>query len=89
MNGRSLFLMCSKNWNREIIKEVWEESRYTKPLDITRRIAKDETITIAVRGRHLKLHGSDIYGSPNGKEVSQSAMSNDETHELCDLHEGS
>ncbi|GAB2301250.1 hypothetical protein Dimus_035283 [Dionaea muscipula] len=33
----------------EYIKEVWEESRYTKPLDITRRIANDETITIAVR----------------------------------------
>ncbi|GAB2287715.1 hypothetical protein Dimus_022077 [Dionaea muscipula] len=32
----------------EYIKEVWEESRYTKPLDITRRIANDETITIAV-----------------------------------------
>ncbi|GAB2283419.1 hypothetical protein Dimus_017934 [Dionaea muscipula] len=31
---------------REYIKEVWEESRYTKPLDITRRIANDETITM-------------------------------------------
>ncbi|GAB2302143.1 hypothetical protein Dimus_036160 [Dionaea muscipula] len=39
--------------------------------------------------RHLKLHGFDIYGSLNGKEVSQSAKSDDETHELCDLHEGS
>ncbi|GAB2297544.1 hypothetical protein Dimus_031642 [Dionaea muscipula] len=33
----------------EYIKEVWEESRYTKPLDITRRIANDETITAARR----------------------------------------
>ncbi|GAB2281702.1 hypothetical protein Dimus_016272 [Dionaea muscipula] len=32
--------------------------------------------------RHFKLHGSDIYGSPNGKEVGQSATSDDETHEL-------
>ncbi|GAB2278667.1 hypothetical protein Dimus_013343 [Dionaea muscipula] len=31
----------------EYIKEVWEESRYTKPLDITRRVANDETITAA------------------------------------------
>ncbi|GAB2273044.1 hypothetical protein Dimus_007853 [Dionaea muscipula] len=33
----------------EYIKEVWEESRYTKPLDITRRIANDESITAARR----------------------------------------
>ncbi|GAB2295155.1 hypothetical protein Dimus_029329, partial [Dionaea muscipula] len=33
----------------EYIEEVWEESRYTKPLDITRRIANDETITAARR----------------------------------------
>ncbi|GAB2266231.1 hypothetical protein Dimus_001251 [Dionaea muscipula] len=33
----------------EYIKEVWEESRYIKPLDITRRIANDETITAAGR----------------------------------------
>ncbi|GAB2302579.1 hypothetical protein Dimus_036585 [Dionaea muscipula] len=29
----------------EYIKEVWEESKYTKPLEITRRVANDETIT--------------------------------------------
>ncbi|GAB2297618.1 hypothetical protein Dimus_031710 [Dionaea muscipula] len=33
----------------EYIKEVWEESKYTKPLDITMRIANDETITAARR----------------------------------------
>ncbi|GAB2290047.1 hypothetical protein Dimus_024338 [Dionaea muscipula] len=32
---------------REYIKEVWEESKYTKPLEITRRVANDETITAA------------------------------------------
>ncbi|GAB2272525.1 hypothetical protein Dimus_007348 [Dionaea muscipula] len=80
---------------REYIEEVWEESRYTKSLDITRRIANDETITAARRVKssemkpfqrfiHFlvmknviprfgkrdtsKLHGSNIYGSPNGKE---------------------
>ncbi|GAB2293341.1 hypothetical protein Dimus_027543, partial [Dionaea muscipula] len=100
----------------EYIKEVLEESKYTKPLEITRRVANDETITNAVRvkskrnealskihpfpcyeecnskiwkERHFKLHGSDIYGSSNDKEVSQSATSDDETHELCDLYEGS
>ncbi|GAB2286489.1 hypothetical protein Dimus_020888 [Dionaea muscipula] len=33
----------------EYIKDVWEESRYTKPLDITRRFANDETLTAARR----------------------------------------
>ncbi|GAB2284077.1 hypothetical protein Dimus_018553 [Dionaea muscipula] len=33
----------------EYIKAVWEESKYTKPLEITRRIANDETITAARR----------------------------------------
>ncbi|GAB2276245.1 hypothetical protein Dimus_010977 [Dionaea muscipula] len=33
----------------EYIKEVWEESKYTKPLEITRRVANDETITAARR----------------------------------------
>ncbi|GAB2273120.1 hypothetical protein Dimus_007925, partial [Dionaea muscipula] len=93
----------------EYIKEVWEESRYTKPLDITRRVANDETMTAARRVKssemkpfqrfiHFlvmknviprfgkrdtsKLHGFDIYGSLNGKEVSRYATSDDETHEL-------
>ncbi|GAB2292925.1 hypothetical protein Dimus_027152, partial [Dionaea muscipula] len=84
----------------EYIKEVWEESRYTKPLEITRRFANDATIMKARRvrssrdetfskvysfsgnekcdtsiweERHLKLLGLDIYGSHNGKKVSQSA----------------
>ncbi|GAB2299697.1 hypothetical protein Dimus_033754 [Dionaea muscipula] len=46
-----------------------EESKYTKPLEITRRVANDETITNAIwKKRHFKLHGSDIYGSSNDKE---------------------
>ncbi|GAB2266509.1 hypothetical protein Dimus_001513 [Dionaea muscipula] len=28
----------------EYIKEVWEESKYTKPLEITRKFANDNTI---------------------------------------------
>ncbi|GAB2296110.1 hypothetical protein Dimus_030246 [Dionaea muscipula] len=39
----------------EYIKEVWEESRYTKPLDITRRIANDETITAARRVKSSEI----------------------------------
>ncbi|GAB2290262.1 hypothetical protein Dimus_024544 [Dionaea muscipula] len=33
----------------EYIKNVWEESKYTKPLEITRRFANDETLTAARR----------------------------------------
>ncbi|GAB2296249.1 hypothetical protein Dimus_030376 [Dionaea muscipula] len=39
----------------EYIKEVWEESRYTKPLEITRRIANDETITAARRVKSCEM----------------------------------
>ncbi|GAB2270336.1 hypothetical protein Dimus_005240 [Dionaea muscipula] len=39
----------------EYIKEVWEESNYTKPLDITRRIANNETLTIAVRVKSSEM----------------------------------
>ncbi|GAB2266874.1 hypothetical protein Dimus_001861 [Dionaea muscipula] len=36
----------------EYIKDVWEESRYTKPLEIIRRFANDETLTAV---RRVKL----------------------------------
>ncbi|GAB2294922.1 hypothetical protein Dimus_029113 [Dionaea muscipula] len=39
----------------EYIKEVWEESKYTKPLEITRRIANDETITAARRVKSSEM----------------------------------
>ncbi|GAB2265596.1 hypothetical protein Dimus_000637 [Dionaea muscipula] len=40
----------------EYIKEVWEESEYTKPLEITRRFANDENImaTRRVKSGELK-----------------------------------
>ncbi|GAB2278976.1 hypothetical protein Dimus_013643, partial [Dionaea muscipula] len=40
-----------KNGICEYIKEVWEESKYTKPLEITRRFANDATIMKARRVR--------------------------------------
>ncbi|GAB2296162.1 hypothetical protein Dimus_030295 [Dionaea muscipula] len=36
-----------KNGICEYIKDVWEESKYTKPLEITRRFANNEILTIA------------------------------------------
>ncbi|GAB2266665.1 hypothetical protein Dimus_001659 [Dionaea muscipula] len=38
----------------EYIKEVWEESKYTKPLEITRRFANDESIMAARRVKSEK-----------------------------------
>ncbi|GAB2275566.1 hypothetical protein Dimus_010325, partial [Dionaea muscipula] len=42
----------------EYIKEVWEESRYTKPLEITRRFANDATIMKARRVRSVEMKPS-------------------------------
>ncbi|GAB2268594.1 hypothetical protein Dimus_003549 [Dionaea muscipula] len=39
----------------EYIKDVWEESKYTKPLEITRRFANDETLTATRRVKSEKL----------------------------------
>ncbi|GAB2271148.1 hypothetical protein Dimus_005994, partial [Dionaea muscipula] len=39
----------------EYIKEVWEESKYTKPLDITRRIANNETLTTSRRVKSSEM----------------------------------
>ncbi|GAB2302812.1 hypothetical protein Dimus_036805 [Dionaea muscipula] len=42
----------------EYIKEVWEESRYTNPLEITRRFANDATIMKARRVRSVEMKPS-------------------------------
>ncbi|GAB2266124.1 hypothetical protein Dimus_001147 [Dionaea muscipula] len=39
----------------EYIKDVWEESRFTKPLEITRRFANDENLTAARRVKSGEL----------------------------------
>ncbi|GAB2295172.1 hypothetical protein Dimus_029346, partial [Dionaea muscipula] len=39
----------------EYIKEAWEESRYTKPLEITRKFANDETIMEARRVKSVEM----------------------------------
>ncbi|GAB2273681.1 hypothetical protein Dimus_008462 [Dionaea muscipula] len=40
----------------EYIKDVWEESKYTKPLEITRRFANDENLMAARRGEQPKRY---------------------------------
>ncbi|GAB2297728.1 hypothetical protein Dimus_031815, partial [Dionaea muscipula] len=44
-----------KNGIFEYIKDVWEESKYMKPLEITRRFANDETLTAARRVKSGKM----------------------------------
>ncbi|GAB2281550.1 hypothetical protein Dimus_016132 [Dionaea muscipula] len=39
----------------EYIKDMWEESKYTKPLEITRRFANDENLTAARRVKSGEL----------------------------------
>ncbi|GAB2295480.1 hypothetical protein Dimus_029646 [Dionaea muscipula] len=41
-----------KNGICEYIKDVWEESKYTKPLEITRRFANDENL---MKARRVKI----------------------------------
>ncbi|GAB2286347.1 hypothetical protein Dimus_020763, partial [Dionaea muscipula] len=53
------FLMCLEEAGIcEYIEEVWEESRYTKPLEITRRFANDATIIKARRVRSVEMKPS-------------------------------
>ncbi|GAB2281326.1 hypothetical protein Dimus_015923 [Dionaea muscipula] len=47
----------------EYIKEVWEESKYTKPIEITRRFANDENIMAARRGQLTRENGIWWIGS--------------------------
>ncbi|GAB2267813.1 hypothetical protein Dimus_002789 [Dionaea muscipula] len=65
----------------EYIKEVWEESKYTKPLEITRRIANDETITAARRvksrsGEHRRT--DDAMAAPEGQAEKEDERNKDD-----------
>ncbi|GAB2298158.1 hypothetical protein Dimus_032229, partial [Dionaea muscipula] len=39
----------------EYVKDVWEESKYIKPLEITKRFANNETLTAARRVRSIEM----------------------------------
>ncbi|GAB2290129.1 hypothetical protein Dimus_024414 [Dionaea muscipula] len=45
----------------EYIKDVWEESKYTKPLEITRRFANDENLMAARRVKSGELKPSQRF----------------------------
>ncbi|GAB2273343.1 hypothetical protein Dimus_008141 [Dionaea muscipula] len=48
-----------KNGICEYIKDVWEEFKYTKPLEITRRFANDETLMAARRVKSVDKKGEE------------------------------
>ncbi|GAB2275313.1 hypothetical protein Dimus_010074 [Dionaea muscipula] len=51
----SILSIPGNNGICEYIKEVWEESKYTKPLEITRKFANDNTIIEARRVRSIEI----------------------------------
>ncbi|GAB2276101.1 hypothetical protein Dimus_010842 [Dionaea muscipula] len=62
MRSRQPFLhVPGKNGICEYIKEVWEESKYTKPLEITVRFANDATIMKAVRVQLIEMKPSQRF----------------------------
>ncbi|GAB2279196.1 hypothetical protein Dimus_013846 [Dionaea muscipula] len=48
----------------EYIKDVWEESKYTKPLEITRRFANDENLMAARRVNGENRRRDDVVDAP-------------------------
>ncbi|GAB2299171.1 hypothetical protein Dimus_033243, partial [Dionaea muscipula] len=62
-----------KNGICEYIKEVWEESKYTKPLEITRRFANDATIMKARRVQSVEMKPSrKVYSFSGNKKCDTS-----------------
>ncbi|GAB2284099.1 hypothetical protein Dimus_018572 [Dionaea muscipula] len=64
----------------EYIKEVWEESKYTKPLDIRRRIANNETLTAArrVKSRSGENRRRDDMDDPEVEEEEEDEGNKDD-----------
>ncbi|GAB2287967.1 hypothetical protein Dimus_022317 [Dionaea muscipula] len=55
-----------KNGICEYIEDVWEESKYTKPLKITRRVANNETLTAARRVKSEEEAEKEDEGNKDG-----------------------
>ncbi|GAB2293321.1 hypothetical protein Dimus_027523 [Dionaea muscipula] len=58
----------------EYIKEVWEESEYTKPLEITRRFANDESIMGCKKGQVRRTEAVSTICPFSGNEECGSQM---------------
>ncbi|GAB2294553.1 hypothetical protein Dimus_028759 [Dionaea muscipula] len=68
-----------KNGICEYIKEVWEESKYTKPLEITRRFANDDTIVKARRVKSVEMKPSQS-GGRRADDVNTKNTASSELH---------
>ncbi|GAB2298244.1 hypothetical protein Dimus_032315 [Dionaea muscipula] len=66
----------------EYIKEVWEESRYTKPLEITRKFANDDTI-MGLEGDTTNYMDLIYMDHLIARRLVNLPSGNDEAHELC------
>ncbi|GAB2302180.1 hypothetical protein Dimus_036197 [Dionaea muscipula] len=65
----------------EYIKEVWEESKYIKPLDITRRIANNETLIAARRVKSRSGENrrtDDDMAAPEGQAEKEDERNKDD-----------
>ncbi|GAB2286518.1 hypothetical protein Dimus_020916 [Dionaea muscipula] len=69
----------------EYIKEVWEESRYTKPLEITVRFANDATIMKAVRVQQVEMKPSQRFIHFLGNEKCDTSIREERHLKLLDL----
>ncbi|GAB2285865.1 hypothetical protein Dimus_020301 [Dionaea muscipula] len=58
----------------EYIKDVWEESKYTKPLEITRRFANDENLMAA---RRVKRRDDDVDAPEEEAKAEEERNQND------------
>ncbi|GAB2271287.1 hypothetical protein Dimus_006130 [Dionaea muscipula] len=82
----SILGVPEKNGICEYIKDVWEESKYTKPLEITRRFANDETLMAARRSRgnlDQMINFSMLSGGSRADDETQAAPASPRTiHEF-------
>ncbi|GAB2286349.1 hypothetical protein Dimus_020765 [Dionaea muscipula] len=86
MSSALPFLMCLEEAGIcEYIEEVWEESRYRKPLEITGRFANDATIMKAGRVRSVEMKPSrkvySFYGSGENRRRDDDEATQEEEAE--------
>ncbi|GAB2269031.1 hypothetical protein Dimus_003960 [Dionaea muscipula] len=62
----------------EYIKDVWEESKYTKPLEITRRFANDENLIAARRVNGENRRRDDDVDDPEEEAEEEDEGNQDE-----------
>ncbi|GAB2271145.1 hypothetical protein Dimus_005991 [Dionaea muscipula] len=75
----SILGVPGKNGICEYIKDVWEESKYTKPLEITRRFANNETRTAARRVESVDVEELVTETSAAPEVVAQASVQQKET----------